>query len=253
MHLERVILILEIIGQKGDASVAEICAHSALPKPTTYRIVQELVGTGLLETVSKGRFALGARLRRITQSDQSDAALIDAIAPRLKGAATRYGAAFFLSRLRGRSVEIIHVETPDTGVSFLHPGLGSRPLHACSCSKAILAAVPDMLLADDFDVRLKAYTRHTRTERADVEEELALIRQRGYAECVEEIEYGMASVAARLGDSGPGATLSIGAAGSIRVLTPEFRAELGPDLVHMADEVSKALGWRADRDFAISA
>ncbi|MFZ9073931.1 MAG: helix-turn-helix domain-containing protein, partial [Paracoccaceae bacterium] len=136
MHLERLTFILEVVGQKGEATVTEICAHSDLPKPSAYRLVQDLVGVGLLEPVARGTFSIGSRLKRITQSDNHDRVLLDVIAPELKQAATHYGAAFFLSRLRGKSVEIIHVETPDTGVSYLHPGLGKRPLHACSCSKA---------------------------------------------------------------------------------------------------------------------
>ena len=56
MHLERLILILEIVSQKGEATVAEICAHSDLPKPSAYRLVQDLVSSGLLEPVAKGRF-----------------------------------------------------------------------------------------------------------------------------------------------------------------------------------------------------
>ena len=243
MHLERLTVILEIVGQKGEASVADICAHSDLPKPTAYRLVQDLVGSGLLEPVAKGRFVLGSRLRRITQDDQSDRALVAVIAPVLKRAAADFGAAFFLSRLRGRAVEIVHVQTPDTGVSYLHPGLGKRPLHACSCSKAVVAFSPDLLRQDDLEGRLKSYTEFTLTRIDDLQEELAAIRQRGYAECVEEIEYGMSSVAATLGDSGPGATMSIGATGSTRVFTPAFRAQIGPAIVHLAHELSVALGW----------
>src|SRR6056297_2251623 len=110
MHLERLICILEIVGQKGEATVAEICSHSDLPKPSAYRLVQDLVGAGLLEPVARGRFAVGTRLKQITRSDQSDRALLARIAPVLGQAAAVHGAAFFLSRLRGRSVEIIHVE-----------------------------------------------------------------------------------------------------------------------------------------------
>src|SRR6056297_3464539 len=142
MHLERLSLILEIVGQKGEATVADICDHSDLPKASAYRLVQDLVGAGLLEPVARGQFSIGTRLKRIVQSDQSDRTLIDVVVPTLRQAATTHGAAFFLSRLRGRAVEIIHVETPDTGVSFLHPGLGRRPLHACSCSKAVAAFSP---------------------------------------------------------------------------------------------------------------
>lgn len=244
MHLERLVWILEIVGQKGAATVAEICAHSDLPKPTAYRLVQDLVDVGLLEPAARGRFAIGIRLKRMTHSDQSDRALLELISPALKQAATDVGAAFFLSRLRGKSVEIIHVETPDSGVSFLHPGLGKRPLHACSCSKAVAAFSPDLFVTAEMEGQLRAYTEFTVTRVQDLEAEFEAIRQRGFAECVEEIERGMCSVAAPLAPSGPGALMSIGATGSVRVFTPAFRAKLGLEITRIALELSSGLGWR---------
>ncbi len=241
VHLERLTLVLEIVGQKGEATVAEICAHSDLPKPTAYRLVNDLTEAGLLDPVSKGQFAIGYRLKQIIEPDQSDQVLIETIAPVLRAAADRHGAAFFLSRLRGKTVEIIAVETPDTGVSFLHPGLGKRPLHACSCSKAVAAFSPTV--ANTMAKRLKAYTEFTRTDLADVEAEFELIRQRGYAECVEEIERGMCSVAAPLGPSGQAPNMSIGATGSVRVFTPMFRKNVGKELISMAIDLSARIGW----------
>jgi DNA-binding IclR family transcriptional regulator len=243
MHLERLTCILEIVGQKGEATVAEICAHSDLPKPSAYRLVQDLVSVGLLEPVGRGTFMIGTRLKQVTHSDQSDRALLDLIAPILKQAAAQFGTAFFLARLRGKSVEIIHVETPYTGVSYLHPGLGKRPLHACSCSKAVAAFSPDLFLTGEMEGRLRAYTEFTLTNVHDLEAEFEIIRQRGFAECVEEIERGMCSVAAPLAPSGPGATLSIGATGSVRVFTPAFRENLGPRITGIAGEISTSLGW----------
>lgn len=247
MYLERLTLILEIIGQKGEATVADICAHSDLPKPSAYRLVQDLVGAGLLDPVARGRFVIGTRLKRITQSEQSDRVLIDLVAPALKQAAIDHEVAFFLSRLRGRSVEIIHVETPEDGVSYLHPGLGKRPLHACSCSKAIAAFSPNLLGPQDLEGRLKAYTEFTLTRIEDLEAELAVISQRGYAECVEELERGMCSVAAPLDKTGPGATMSIGATGSIRVFTQGFRAKIAEEIVDIAGQLSTSLLGQPDR------
>ena len=102
MYLERLTFILEIIGQKKEATVADICAHSYLPKPTAYRLVQDLVTVGLLEPVARGKFSIGLRLKQITHSEQSDRALLEIIGPSLKRAASQYGSAFFLSRLRGK-------------------------------------------------------------------------------------------------------------------------------------------------------
>jgi DNA-binding IclR family transcriptional regulator len=177
----------------------------------------------------------------IAQGVQTDRAVLDLVAPALKRAADDNGAAFFLSRLRGRDVEIVHVETPETGVSFLHPGLGKRPLHACSCSKAVAAFAPELVGLQALEGRLKAYTEFTLTRIEDLEADLDAVRRRGYAECVEEIERGMASVAATLSESGPGATLSIGATGSTRVFTAAFRADLGPRLVALARDLSREL------------
>jgi len=243
MYLERIALVLEIIGRKGRATVADICAQSDLPKPTAYRLVQELVTSGLLETPARGVFAIGARLKRITLSDYSDAALLEVIAPVLSSAADEYGAAFFLSRLRSHWVEIIHVATPQTGVSYLHPGLGKRPIHACSCAKAIAAVSPDLLTHDELRGQLKRYTDHTITNREDLESELETVRAQGYAECVEELERGISSVATGLAPTGAGATLSIGATASVRVFTPGVRSKLGQTLIAMSHDLSKALGW----------
>ncbi len=253
MHLERLTFILEVVGQKGEATVADICAHSDLPKPSAYRLVQDLVGVGLLEPVARGRFTIGSRLKRITKSDHSDRALLDVVAPALRQAAKQHGAAFFLSRLRGRSVEIIHVETPETGVSYLHPGLGKRPLHACSCSKAVAAFSPELFFSRDMERRLRAYTEFTLTNVQDLEAEFDTIRKRGFAECVEEIERGMCSVAAPLAPTGPGATMSIGATGSARVFTPTFRESLGPQISDIARKVCENLGWGSTMEAKTSA
>lgn len=243
MHLERLAVILEIVGQKGHATVAEICAHSDLPKPSAYRLVQDLVSAGLLDSSVRGQFVIGARLKRITYSDHSDHALLEVIAPVLARAATDQGAAFFLSRLRGRSVEIIHVEVPKAGVSYLHPGLGKRPLHACSCSKAIAAFSPELLSEAQLKGRLRAYTENTLTHTEELEAEFGIIRRRGYAECIEELERGICSVAVTLAATGPGATLSIGATGSTRVFTPDTREKIGSVLQKMSREISFKLGW----------
>lgn len=241
MHLERLTMILEIVGQKGEATVAHICAHSDLPKATAYRLVNDLAEAGLLDPVAGGQFAIGYRLRQITGDDQSDELLLETIAPVLRTAADTHGAAFFLSRLRGKSVEVVAVETPETGVSYLHPGLGRRPLHACSCSKAVAAFSPTV--AEAIAGRLKAYTTFTQTDPAALAAEFEVIREIGYAECVEELERGMCSVAAPLGPGSHPPTMSIGVTGSVRVFTPEFRKKMGHELMAMATEISERIGW----------
>ena len=103
----------------------------------------------------------------------------------------------FLARFRNSQVEIIHVETPDDpGRAFIHPGLGVRPMHACSCSKAIAAFTEPEFQDCIINGTLKAYTEHTKTTEADLRADFARIVQRGFADCDQEIDLGIASVAA---------------------------------------------------------
>jgi len=66
----------------------------------------------------------------------------------------------------------------------------------------------------------------------------------GYAECVEEIEVGVSSVAAPIRIGNIGATYSIGATGPVRRFTARRRAEIGRELGQFADKVALALQVR---------
>ena len=103
-------------------------------------------------------------------------------------------------------------------------------------------------MTGEMEGRLRAYTEFTLTNVDDLQAEFETIRERGFAECVEEIERGMCSVAAPLAPSGPGATMSIGATGSMRVFTPTYREELGPQITKIAREISASLGWSVAQD-----
>lgn len=110
-------------------------------------------------------------------------------------------------------------------------------MHACSCSKAIAAFSDPALQRRIIEGRLKSYTDQTKTVGDDVEAEFAQIRKRGYAECVEEIEVGVASVAAPVLMHDASVPFSIGATGPIRRFTQSRRAELGEKLIAIAGQV----------------
>lgn len=240
MHLERLLRILEITALAGGGvSVSEISVSTGYPKPTCYRIVQDLVAAGLLEAESKGRFRLGRRLHRIARLDRNDADIAAIADPLLQDLADRFGVACFVSRLRGEGVEITQVVAPrDAKISFLHPGLGFRPLHACSCAKVIAANAGSAIQNDLLQGPLKRYTEFTQTEPELLQNEFSTIRRQGYGECVQELELGICSVAApvQLGDLG--VSLSVGATGSIRVLSEAYRKKIGRALIGLADELS---------------
>lgn len=244
MHLERLISLLEIIAVVGrPVTVGEVQAASGIPKPTCYRLVQTLLEQRLIDDPNEdGRFVIGERMIRIALLGKSDVDVRRVAAPLLRAAATSFNETVFLARLRDSKVEIIHVETPDDpGRAFIHPGIGERPLHACSCSKAIAAFADDGFRERILDGTLMAFTEQTRTSRDDLMDEFRLIKRRGFADCDQEIDVGISSVAAPITTGNIGATFSVGAVGPVRRFGADHRQEIGQQLTELATKISGAI------------
>lgn len=244
MHLDRLISVIKTVAVAGrPVSAVELQEMTGLPRPTCYRLLQTLAEHRLLdEPDGNSRYLIGERLIRIALMGRTDVDVCQAAAPALAEAAAEFGEAVFLSRFRNKGVEIIHVETPsDKMRSYIHPGLGSRPMHACSCSKAI-AAFAELDFRDEILTgSMKPYTDYTKVTEDALRAEFSLIQAQGYAECVEEIELGVSSVAAPVQIRNIGATFSVGAIGPIRRFTEEYRGKIGVELRKLAGKVGTAI------------
>ncbi len=243
MHLDRLMTVLEAVAISGRAVAApEVQLATGLPRPTCYRLLQSMAENRLLDEPEPGRYLVGERMMRLALLGTPDVDVCQAAAPSLRDAADHYGEAMFLSRYRNKGVEIIHVEVPgDAKRSFVHPGLGYRPMHACSCSKVIAAFTEDGFREEILAGPMRSYTPNTKQDPEILRAEFAAIRQAGFAECVEEVELGVSSVAAPIRIGNIGATFSIGATGPVRRFTDKRRAEIGKDLCALAAKVALAL------------
>ncbi|MFY2824216.1 IclR family transcriptional regulator [Ruegeria sp. MALMAid1280] len=244
MHLDRLIQLLEVIAVAGrPVSVAEVQRATGLPKPTCYRLFQSLVEQKLIDEPSAGgKYVIGERLIRIALLGKSDVDVRRCAAPLLSAAATSFNETVFLARFREKKVELIHVETPgDPARAYVHPGLGVRPLHACSCSKAIAAFAEPEFRESILSGSLKEYTEHTKTTVAELRREFETIAEQGFADCDQEIDIGIASVAAPVSIGNIGATFSVGAVGPVRRFGTEYRLEIGRKLIDLSAKVSGAI------------
>src|SRR5262249_24989003 len=121
----------------------------------------------------------------------------------------------------------------------------TAPLHVGAPGKVLLAFLPpaelEALLAI---LPLTAVTSHTITDREQLLEELASVRQRGYAVSVGERSPWASAAAAPIWDwSGkPIAALSV--LGPSQRLTSEVLLALGQQVQEVALDVSKAFGYR---------
>ena len=244
MHLERLISLLEIIAVVGrPVSAGEVQLASGIPKPSCYRLIQTLLEQGLIEEPNDdGRYVIGEKLIRIALLGKSDVDVRRVSAPLLKAAATQFNETVFLARLRDSKIEIIHVETPeDPGRAFVHPGIGERPMHACSCSKAIAAFAEESFRNSILAGTLQSFTDNTKTTRAELLAEFEVIRTQGFADCDQEIDIGISSVAAPITIGSIGATFSVGTVGPVRRFGADYRQEIGGQLIQLATKISGAI------------
>ena len=243
MHLARVMKVLEAVAMAGrPVTASEVQQLTDLPRPTCYRFLHSMQAEQLLDEGSSGRFIVGESLVRLALLGQTDVNICRSAAPTLQRAADELGEAVFLSRFRNRGVEIIHVEVPgDAKRSFVHPGLGFRPMHACSCSKVIAAFADDTFRQDILSGPMRSFTEYTRCDPQRLSREFDHILSSGYAECVQEIELGVSSVAAPVQIGSVGALYSIGATGPVRRFTKDRRAQIGEQLCQMAQKMGHSL------------
>ena len=244
MHLDRLIAILEMIAVAGrPISVVEVQKATGLPKPTCYRLMQTLQEQRLVDDPDgSSRFVIGERLIRIALLGKSDVDVRRCSAPLLKSAAIEYRETVFLARFRNSQVEIIHVEIPDDPErGYIYPGIGVRPMHSCSSSKAIAAFAEDQIRDAILNGTLKNYIEHAQVGSVQLRADFDRIAERGYADCEQEIDVGVASVAAPISIGNIGATFSVGALGPVSRFDAEYRAALGKNLAELAIRISGAI------------
>jgi DNA-binding IclR family transcriptional regulator len=116
------------------------------------------------------------------------------------------------------------------------------PLHATSNGKVLLSGLP----ADEVDTLvgdLTRYTSQTMVTRARLHEELELVRTRGYAVAVDELEVGLTAAAAPIRNMHGDVIASMSVSGPSFRMPEETLDEVVARLTEAALEVSHRLGW----------
>jgi DNA-binding IclR family transcriptional regulator len=116
------------------------------------------------------------------------------------------------------------------------------PLHCSAAGKVLLAHGAANLPAG----RLERRTEQTITGRAALEEELAAVRERGYAVIDGELEPGLVAVAAPVRRDGGTVVAALSVSGPGNRLTPAQVADVALQCMAQASALSGILGHRPD-------
>ncbi|MCB5179949.1 IclR family transcriptional regulator [Streptomyces antimicrobicus] len=187
-----VVLLEHFAAHPGLHSLADIQYDLGLPKSSLYMLLRTLVNLGWVETDATGtRYGIGVRALLVGSSYIDGDEVVAAARPALDRLSDETTETIHLARLDGTSV--VYLATRQSQ-HHLRPftRVGRRlPAHATALGKAVLATHTDAEVRRLLPERLEAVTPHTITDREALIEELALVREQGYAVDREESTLGL--------------------------------------------------------------
>ena len=252
--IERVAAILDLVGEDPQGvSIRNLSSKLGLAKGTVHRLLASLSYVGYVrqDTLSRNYF-LGFKLLDLASMVGSQLDLRTIAGPLLRDLADRSKETVHMVVWDQGEVVYIQKDEPPLAMGGLRMAsrVGARnPAHSCAVGKALLSHLSDEELRDFICSKgLQVRTPHTITDATALREELRSVRAQEYAVDDEENEKGIRCVgAAVMGTSGrPVAAISV-AGPAFRMTKKVIQDVLGKEVVEVAAEISRRLGYESTK------
>jgi DNA-binding IclR family transcriptional regulator len=196
--------ILTVVAERDERTAKEIAAALRLPVPTCYHLLSTLVAEGLLAKDSRRQYHLGPLVGSLSDSFLRRLAAPEVLMAALHRLAEATGETALASAWRNGEITVLAAVEGNNAVRVagLHTGYTGYG-HARSAGKLLLALGPAPLRESYLRTHpLERLTRHTIVQRSRLRDELARVRERGYAVDEEEFREGVACVSAPVVENG---------------------------------------------------
>lgn len=183
-------------------TLTEIAERAGLARPSTHRLLAELVAWGALRRDASGRYLVGRRLWDLGLLAPVQTDLGEVASPFLHDlyAATR--ATVSLAVREGTQVLYVDRLSGHASVPVISTTGSRLPLHSTGVGKVLLAHAPVDVRRQVLTAPLARFTPYTITQPARLEGQLKRIRQDGFATTAEEMTLGACSVAVPIAADG---------------------------------------------------
>ncbi|AFM17831.1 transcriptional regulator [Mycolicibacterium chubuense NBB4] len=244
--VDRALQVLEIVAGLGQAGVTEIAGELGVHKSTASRLVAALESRGYVEQVSeRGKYRLGFAIARLAHAAGGHVDLVKVSQDVCDALSVDVGETANLAVLdQDRIVNIVEAIGP--AEITLRTWVGqSCPAYATSSGKVLLAGLDPAEVRARLRAPLQPFTDSTVCAVAALQDQLATVRDRGWASVAEELEVGLNAVAAPVRDANAQVVAALSVSGPAYRLSAERFDEVAKQTIAAADEISHRLGWVA--------
>ena len=248
--LDRTLQLFDVLaGADREMGPAELAGRLALHKSTIHSLLVVLERHRLIrKNPTQGKYGLGMKLFELGNRAVARLDLRDRAEPLLERLVDETHETAHISVLDG--TEMLSIANVEGRWTLRTPSTVGRrtPVHCTSAGKAVIAFLPDRVLADLLaDLPLTQYTRHTLITRGALKRELLRVRERGFAVDNEEVEAGLRCVGAPIRNHRGRVVASMSIAGPAFRITEERLPALILKVVAAAHDLSKDLGYAEEQ------
>lgn len=245
---EKLLNMLEILSQQSEpVRLQEIADLCSLNSSTALRFITALQRKHYVaQDIDSGRYYCTLKICALAENVRSSLSIRKVALPYMHNIAHVFAESCNLSIVD--NMQVLYVETANgpnkTLISTSRIG-HVAPLHCTGIGKLFMSEYTPLQLEQIFQVTgLKKLTEKTIVEEDALRQELALVRQRGYALDDEECEIGVRCVAVPVRDYTGQIIAGLSVSGpAVRMSNEHIFAHL-EYLLQMAEQVSTQMGWQ---------
>jgi len=242
--IERALDVLLCFSQAEPVlSLTQIAERLNMPKSTTHRYLATLEAARFVRRdEATGSYHLGYRFIEMASLVLQEADLERWAQPHLERLAAEWGETVDLAVLDGEQVVYLQVIESPQRVKIA-AAVGQRlPAYCTASGKAFLAYMPDDQVHQILSQGMPRYTDNTRVSAADLQRDLRITRERGFAISEQEYEKDINAVAAPILDSHGCPVAVIAIAGPAYRLSRERMLEMGPSIKRATGAIAREVG-----------
>jgi DNA-binding IclR family transcriptional regulator len=241
--VQATLAVLDLLAARSPLGLSEISRELGIAKSTLHRICAVLVERGWAVRDHDGRFDLGIRALRMG-SASAELPIVTAFRTVAAEFLTRHDETIALAVLDGGESLFIALEETSQPVRLVTHVGSKTPAFASASGRVVLASFEPGTVAASFGGRLLVTPTGRRLNGvAELQSILEEVRERGYAENVEETADGLYAASVPVVND-EGVTLAaLTALVPTARITPERRGLVVADLIALGAKLSELVGW----------